>query len=280
MKISIAVPSFNYGKYIFKCLQSIKIQSYSKYEVLIADGGSTDESLGIISEFCENDSRFTLVSTADSGQSDAIMKAFSFATGDIFCFLNSDDCYISKDVFSSVVSAFINYENFHIISFEGYYIDKDDNYIKKVNLRYHPFDSTSNIKYRSGAILQPATFWRRIVSSTIALDLESHYVFDSIFFYQSYQKFSWLDLSKPVAGHRLHGLNKSLQINSQRIKELAGFEKLKFGKFSSRAYYLGSIAMLIKFTNQIPVIGKYVSKSIYFLVNSISFLTFYRIPGI
>ena len=280
MKISIAVPSFNYGKYIFKCLQSIKDQVYIKYEVLIADGGSTDESLEIINEFCENDSRFSLVSTADNGQSDAIMKAFSFATGDIFCFLNSDDCYISKDVFSSVVSAFVNYENSEIISFEGYYIDKNDKYIKKVNLRYHPFDSTSNIKYRSGGVLQPATFWRRIVSSTIALDIESHYIFDSKFFYQGYQKFSWLDLPKPVAGHRLHGLNKSLQISSQRIKELAEFEKLKFGKFSSRVYYLQSIAMLIQFTNKIPVLGKYLSKLTYYLVNSISFLSFYRIPSI
>ena len=71
MKISIAVPSYNYGKYIGKCLQSIKDQVYTKYEVLLADGGSTDESLEIINKFCENDSRFTLVSTADNGQSDA-----------------------------------------------------------------------------------------------------------------------------------------------------------------------------------------------------------------
>jgi glycosyltransferase involved in cell wall biosynthesis len=280
MKISIAVPSYNYGKYIGKCLQSIKDQVYTKYEVLLADGGSTDESLEIINEFCENDSRFTLVCTADNGQSDAIMKAFSFATGDIFCFLNSDDCYISKDVFSSVVSAFTNYENSDIISFEGYYIDKNDKYIKKINLRYHPFDSTSNIKYRSGAVLQPATFWRRIVSSTISLDTESHYVFDSKFFYQGYQIFSWLDLSKPVAGHRLHGLNKSLQIRPERIKELAEFEILKFGKFSFRVYYLESIAILIQFTDKIPVLGKYLSKLTYYLVNSISFLSFYRIPSI
>ena len=280
MKISIAVPSYNYGKYIYKCLQSITDQVYTKYEVLLADGGSTDESLEIINKFCENDSRFTLVSTTDNGQSDAIMKAFSFATGDIFCFLNSDDCYISRDVFSSVVSAFTNYENSDIISFEGYYIDKNDKYIKKINLRYHPLDSISNIKYRSGAVLQPATFWRRIVSSTISLDIESHYVFDSKFFYQSYQTFSWLDLSKPVAGHRLHGLNKSLQIKPQRINELAEFEKFKFGKFSFRVYYLGSIAILIQFTDKIPILGKYLSKLTYYLVNSISFLSFYRIPSI
>ena len=74
MKISIAVPSFNYGLFIDKCLNSIISQHYINFEVLIADGGSTDRSLEIINYYCNIDNRFRLVSNFDNGQADAINK--------------------------------------------------------------------------------------------------------------------------------------------------------------------------------------------------------------
>jgi glycosyltransferase involved in cell wall biosynthesis len=279
LKISIAVPSYNYGKYIYDCLKSIKDQNYNNYEVLISDGGSTDNSLAIINGFCESDKRFTLVSYSDTGQADAIMKAFSHASGDIFCFLNSDDVFLGVDVFSAVASAFLNYKVADIICFEGYYIDMKGNYIKKVRLRYHPLDSTSNMKYRT-AVLQPATFWRKKVYKNIPIDTDRHYVFDAVFFYQAYMNYSWLDLTKPVAGHRLHGLNKSLQISATRINEISDFERLKFGAFSYRVYFIKIVSWLIKIANKIPFVGKIISKLIYYLVNSLSFITFYKMPSI
>ncbi len=279
MKISVAVPSYNYGKYIYYCLKSIKDQDYDNYEVLISDGGSNDNSLEVINDFCNADDRFILVSTSDIGQSDAIMKSFSCATGDIFCFLNSDDVFLSDDSFSVVVSSFVNYKHCDIISFDGYYIDKKNSYIRKVDLRYHPLDDSSNMKYRT-AVLQPATFWRRKVYENIPLDIESHYVFDAKFFYLAYVNYSWMDLTKPLAGHRLHGVNKSLQISPERINEISELERLKFGKYSFRVYYIKVISNLIKVTNKIPYFGGRLSKIIYYFVNSVSFISFYRIPGI
>lgn len=76
MKISIAVPSYNYARFLEACLLSIQQQDYLDFEVLVADGGSSDESIGIINRFCAEDKRFILVSTKDSGQADAIKKAF------------------------------------------------------------------------------------------------------------------------------------------------------------------------------------------------------------
>ena len=50
MKISIAVPSYNYAQYISACLESIRKQDYIDFEVLIADGGSSDGSLEVINK--------------------------------------------------------------------------------------------------------------------------------------------------------------------------------------------------------------------------------------
>ena len=88
MKISIAVPSFNYYQYIESCLKSILEQTYSNFEVLICDGGSNDGSLEIIKKYCKLDNRFSLISESDSGQSNALNFAFSIAKGEIFYFLN------------------------------------------------------------------------------------------------------------------------------------------------------------------------------------------------
>jgi len=279
MKISIAVPSYNHEKYIYDCLKSIQDQDYDNYEVLISDGGSTDQSLTIIKDFCVTDNRFTLASVSDDGQADAIMKSFSVATGEIFCFLNSDDVYLNKDVFNDVATSFLNNKDADIISFSGCYIDSNGKYIKQINHRYHPFDTTSNMKHRT-AVLQPATFWKREVYLSIPINIEYHFVFDAMFFYQAYSKFSWLDLPKSVAGHRLHGLNKSLKICSERINELAELERLKFGSLSFRVFYLKIISILIATFGNIPFIGKTINRTIYYIVNSVSFLTFYRLPSI
>ncbi len=279
MKISIALPSYNHFNFIDACIRSIQNQDYHDFEVLIADGGSSDGSLDIIKNICDQDPRFKLVSKFDKGQADAIVKAYSFATGEIFCFLNSDDCFICSDALSSVAKAFDTYRNVDIISFSGYYIDAIGKYIKPVNLRYHPLDNFGLMKYRT-AVLQPATFWRNHVYMSVPILTEFHYVFDSVFFYQIFKNFSWLELDKPVAGHRLHGSNKSLQIIYNRVKELAKFEEIKFGRYCTRSIYLFLIALLILFFNKIPFLGKKLNKFIYFCVNSLSFLTFYRFPSI
>ncbi|MEA9598546.1 glycosyltransferase [Polynucleobacter sp. AP-Sanab-80-C2] len=279
MKVSIAVPSFNHRLYIEDCLSSILMQDYKNYEVLIADGGSSDGSIEIIMEYCNRDNRFKLVSTSDRGQSDGLNKAFLCADGKIYCFLNSDDCYITKDAITKAVESFQNYPSVDIISFGGYYLDEMGRIIKPVRMRYHPLDSIALMRYRT-AVLQPATFWLNKVSKSIPLDTESHYAFDSIFFYQAYLKYSWLELSEPVAGHRLHGGNKSLQISADRINDLVRFEVIKSGPFSYRVAYLKIISNTVWVLSKVPLLGNSLCKGIYLLVNSISFISVYRIPGI
>ena len=181
--------------------------------------------------------------------------------------------------FNSVASSFQSNQDADIISFTGCYIDRSGKYIKQVNLRYHPWDSSANMKYRT-AVLQPATFWKKEVYISIPLNVHSHYTFDAMFFYEAYSKFSWLDLPQSVAGHRLHGVNKSSQICPERINELAELERLKFSSLSYRVIYLRGISGLVAIFTKIPFIGKKINKTIYYLVNSISFITFYRIPSI
>lgn len=279
MKISIAVPSYNYAQYISACLESIRNQDHIDFEVLIADGGSSDGSLEIIRKFCDDDQRFRLVSTEDKGQADSIFKAFQHASGDVLCFLNADDEYLCKDALTNVVNTFESYNCVNIISYGGYYIDADGHWLKPVKYRYHPMDGFHLMKYRT-AVLQPATFWRKEVYVANEWPKSFHFVFDVVFFYAAYQKFSWLELSKPIAGYRLHGNNKSMMVRPARIMELALFEEIKFGKGSLRAKYLLMIGSLVKWLQRFGNFGTHLSQIVYKIVNGLAFLSVYRLPGI
>ena len=279
MRISVAVPSYNYGQYIQDCLDSLIQQDYANYEVLIADAGSTDNSLEVIQRFCERDARFSLVSTSDRGQADAIQKAVTVSTGEIFCFLNADDKFICRDALSAVARAFHSYGGIEIVSFQGYYLNAVGNLVRPVKMRYHPLDNISLMAHRT-AVLQPATFWRREVSMLFPLETGSHYAFDSIFFYKVYKNCSWLELAKPLAGHRLHGDNKSLRICSERIRELVDFERLKFGDRHIRVIYISLVLIAVLALEKIPVFSIQLRRALYFLVNSMAYFSCYRLPGI
>ena len=93
-KISVIVPSFNQGDYIEETILSILEQNYPEIELIIIDGGSTDNSLEIIKKYSSLIKYY--ISENDNGQAHALNKGFSLASGDICSYLNSDDIYLDN----------------------------------------------------------------------------------------------------------------------------------------------------------------------------------------
>jgi glycosyltransferase involved in cell wall biosynthesis len=280
MKISVAVPSLNQGRFLGECLQSIQSQDHADFEVLIADGGSTDGSLDVIRTFVARDGRFRLVSTADSGQSDGINRALRHATGEIACFLNADDVYLEHDVFRRVAGILAARADVDVVTFGGCYLDAGGHPTRTINYRYHPLDHFGLMKRRT-AVLQPATFWRRAISDRIPFRPDLHFAFDVVFFYQLFLEYRWLERPDPVVGCRLHGSNKSLRISGVRVRELAEFEGYKYGPRSFRRAYLIGIGRLLDRLDRLPPpVATRLKHLTYLAVNSLSYLTVYRLPGI
>ncbi|MDY6802577.1 MAG: tetratricopeptide repeat protein [Cyanobacteriota bacterium] len=88
-KISIVTPSYDRGKFIEETILSIVNQDYPNVEHILIDGGSTDETMTVVDRYREHFSY--VVSEPDSGQSNALNKGLSRATGEILTWVNSDD---------------------------------------------------------------------------------------------------------------------------------------------------------------------------------------------
>lgn len=89
--VSIIIPTFNREDLIKETLLSIKKQSYSNWECIIVDDGSSDNTEAVIKEFIKDDSRFLFYSLEHQGVSFARNHALSKVSGEFIQFLDSDD---------------------------------------------------------------------------------------------------------------------------------------------------------------------------------------------
>lgn len=90
-KISIIVPVYNAENYLRRCIDSILEQTYTNFELLLINDGSTDGSAKILEEVKESDSRIRIVHKKNEGVSATRNLGLKLATGDYITFIDSDD---------------------------------------------------------------------------------------------------------------------------------------------------------------------------------------------
>ena len=86
--ISIIVPAYNVEKYIKACLDSIIIQTYSNFEVIVINDGSTDQTEKMLNEY-ESNPKIRIFSQKNGGLSAARNQGLKLANGELVCFIDS-----------------------------------------------------------------------------------------------------------------------------------------------------------------------------------------------
>lgn len=89
--VSIITPAYNTERYLSKCIESILGQTFSDWELIIADDGSTDGTYAIAKKYAEADDRITVIHNINQGVSIARNNCIEKACGDYLCFIDSDD---------------------------------------------------------------------------------------------------------------------------------------------------------------------------------------------
>ncbi len=90
-KLSILIPVYNVEKYIEKAIQSVLEQTYSNFELILLNDGSTDESLSIIERYAQKDNRIKYASRDNRGLLKTRIDLINMATGKYSMFLDADD---------------------------------------------------------------------------------------------------------------------------------------------------------------------------------------------
>jgi len=104
-KITVVTPNYNQDRFIEHAILSVLNQEYPNLEYIIIDGGSTDDSVSIIKKY--EDKLHYWVSEKDSGMYNAINRGFSMSSGEIMCWINSDDILMENSL-NIVSKIFVN----------------------------------------------------------------------------------------------------------------------------------------------------------------------------
>jgi glycosyltransferase involved in cell wall biosynthesis len=95
--VSIVTPAYNAGKYLSATLDSVLAQTYTHWELILVNDGSTDNTEAIIEPFL-SDSRIRHVYQVNAGVSSARNKGIRMAKGDVIAFLDADDAWLPDNL--------------------------------------------------------------------------------------------------------------------------------------------------------------------------------------
>lgn len=151
-RITVVTANFNKAEFLETTILSVLNQNYPNLEYIIIDGASTDGSVDIIRKYEKYLAYW--ISEEDKGMTDALVKGFNRATGDIYAWLNSDDAYTVGTL--QFVSEFFSSRGFDLLYGDMYLTNKQFSItgISKsysVNYRIYNFQATT--------LNQPACFW-------------------------------------------------------------------------------------------------------------------------
>ena len=167
MKYSFIIPTYNVEKYINQAIDSILVQEYENYEILVVDDGSTDGTINNCKKY--KDDRIKIINIKHCGVSAARNEGISNATGDYIIFLDGDD-YLESFMLKEL-NNIINYKNpdcvigmFNVVREDGvnHYI-YSENVLKK-NIVGKSQEEVLHYIYRLRLIF---TVWRFVVKTDI-----------------------------------------------------------------------------------------------------------------
>ena len=209
LKISVVTPSYNQGKFLEGTILSVLNQSYPHFEYIIMDGGSTDNSVEIIKKY--SDKLTYWQSKPDGGQSAAINEGFRHATGDILCWLNSDDQFAAETL-NTVSKYFLGHHDCQWLSGISQIKDQRGKLLETIIPKKLNFKSLA--AWYNNIIYQPATFWRKELWENVGglnERLNCSMDFDL-----------WLKFSKITEGHRIEKiLATALRHKNMKTKQMA-----------------------------------------------------------
>jgi glycosyltransferase involved in cell wall biosynthesis len=215
-RISIVMPSLNQGPFIEEAIRSVLLQSYPGLELIVVDGGSTDDSVETIRAYAPWLASW--MSEVDDGPADALNKGFTQATGEILGFLNADD-FLLPGCLARVADEFLTRPGADVVSGHGFMAKASS----ELGTRIFS-DRWDFTRFVHGAciLVQPATFFRRAAFQRVGgFHSESGTAWDAQL---------WADMA--LAGATFHAVDEPLAVHRIHAASISGNARLRAQRFN------------------------------------------------
>ncbi len=237
MKISVLINNYNYARFIDECLDSVQRQTHPADEVIVVDDGSTDDSVKRIKAHSQN---VICIEKENGGQYSAMQAAIGVATGDVFCFLDSDDTW-KPEYLKKVCAAFQSHQqpDFVYTSLEIFGKARGPHILNCKKKRPQFIPKSQQLLLVSKVFLGGPTsansikapFARRLFENKSPDRLEDYRISADriLVFGSSIIDCSKLQLPEQVVNYRVHGsngyYNKEID-DAERVKAYSSYKRL------------------------------------------------------
>lgn len=261
-RFSVIVPSYNQGRYIEETLRSLLLQGCPELQVIVIDGGSTDETVNVLKRYSPWLSYW--ISEPDRGQSHALNKALKEVTGEWVSWLGSDDIYLPGALkrMGQIIQA---HPPAQWVVGTTIFIDETS----METARFTPTRGTPSkwpsypqgtwldfvcSKWSGVSLPLPSSFWSKAaIEANGEFDETLHFAMDHEYYVRlAVLGFEPVCIDVPIAGFRIHDLSKSGSGNVPFFEEeLRVVEKYFFRVPDSEAVELFRYHQwLTRFTNR------------------------------
>ncbi|MGC0389263.1 glycosyltransferase family 2 protein [Bradyrhizobium sp. USDA 241] len=237
--ITVVVPSYNQGRFIDETLSSLLDQSYPALEIIVMDGGSTDDTVERLKRYRD---RIIWVSERDDGQSDAIAKGFARARDGWLAWLNSDDVQCNRALWE-INEVVARNPDAEVVVGKGHYMDEYGG-----NPRPYPtisvgpkIDVVREI-FERGYLAQPSVFFRKSTYVKIGgVNPTLRFCMD----YDLWARFAlagcrFVGCDADISGNRWYATTKTAGQTLDLLAEVSAVQARYFGRVSP--YFVQAIS--------------------------------------
>ena len=160
-RVSVALPVHNCERYVAEAIESILAQTFTDYEFLIVDDGSTDGTLPILHRFAARDCRVRLISRPNTGIVGALNEMLSLARADLVARMDADDIALPVR-FERQVRYLDEHPECVMVGSRVIIIDPDGDELTEMgDALSHEQIVTDLLNYKGQMVYHPAVIYRR-----------------------------------------------------------------------------------------------------------------------
>lgn len=188
--VSIVMSVYNGEEYIDEAIKSVLNQTYSDFEFIIINDGSSDETLSIINKYKAKDSRIFLISRENKGLVASLNEGIDNAKGKYIARMDADDlCRIDR--IEKQVSFLDKNSSFGFVSSRAKAIDQEGRYIRNINTPKHNIILKSTLFFGNPIIHPSVMFNKELINKSL-------YYSDEFLYAEDYELWARLSLDSKI----------------------------------------------------------------------------------